>query len=183
MQENKPIGGPQQPGSIPADDLRRTLTVANADDPARPHLGVVGDTYTILLSAEETAGKFCLIDMYVPPGGGPPAHRHDFEETFSLLQGELEFTFRGQKSTLRTGDSVNIPANAPHQFRNATAQPARMLCICAPAGQEGLFKEMGVPVDSRTTPPPPPGPAAMAALKAKTNSLAPKYKTELLNHA
>src|SRR5205807_8272742 len=33
------------------------------------HLGVVGDTYTILLSGTDTAGQLCLIDMYVPPGG------------------------------------------------------------------------------------------------------------------
>ncbi len=24
----------------------------------------------------DTNGRFCLIDMYVPPGGGPPPHRH-----------------------------------------------------------------------------------------------------------
>ena len=50
-----------------------------------PHLGLVGDTYTVLLSEKDTAGLHCLIDMHVPPGGGPPPHRHDFEETFILL--------------------------------------------------------------------------------------------------
>jgi hypothetical protein len=29
-----------------------------------------------------------------------------------------------------------------------------MLCICAPAGQEEFFLEIGVPVAARTTPPP-----------------------------
>jgi len=29
------------------------------------------------------------VTLHVPPGGGPPPHRHDFEETFVLL-GELE---------------------------------------------------------------------------------------------
>jgi quercetin dioxygenase-like cupin family protein len=29
---------------------------------------VVGDIYTILLSGEDTGGRFTLIDMYVPPG-------------------------------------------------------------------------------------------------------------------
>jgi quercetin dioxygenase-like cupin family protein len=183
MSEIRPDGISQQTASLPADNLRRKLTVANADNPALSHLGIVGDTYTILLSGEDTAGRFCLVDMHVPPGGGPPPHRHDFEETFSLLQGELEFTFRGQKSVLRTGDTVNIPANAPHQFRNASDKPARMLCICAPAGQEGLFRAVGVPVAGRTTPPPPPDAAAMAAFKAKTESLVPKYKTEILDHA
>lgn len=67
---------------IPADDLQRNLTTARPDtDKNLPHIGVVGDTYTILLGGDDTAGRFCLIDMHVPPGGGPPPHRHDFEET------------------------------------------------------------------------------------------------------
>lgn len=74
--------------AIPADDPRRNLVVANADNSNAEHLGVVGDTYTILLSGMDTAGRFTLIDMHVPPGGGPPPHRHDFEESFILLDGD-----------------------------------------------------------------------------------------------
>ena len=35
---------------IPADDVRRNLTIQNAGSREALHLGVVGDTYTILLS-------------------------------------------------------------------------------------------------------------------------------------
>jgi hypothetical protein len=65
--------------AIPADDPRRNLVVENPDNSNALHLGVVGDTYTILLSGMDTAGRFTLVDMHVPPGGGPPPHRHDFE--------------------------------------------------------------------------------------------------------
>ena len=95
-----------------------------------------------VLSGNDTAGQFCLIDMYVPPEGGPPPHRHDFEETFVNLGGEVEAAFRGEKRTLQAGQTIHIPANAPHQFHNASSKPARMLCICSPAGQEEFFKEM-----------------------------------------
>ncbi len=173
----------QSAASIPSDDLSRRLVVAGSDDTNMLHLGIVGDTYTILLSGKDTAGRFCLIDMHVPPGGGPPPHRHDFEETFILLDGELEATFRGKKSILRAGDTVNIPANAPHQFHNASQAPVRMHCICSPAGQEEFFKEIGVPVATRTTPPPKLREAEMKAFMEKAMSLAPKYKTELLQHA
>jgi quercetin dioxygenase-like cupin family protein len=169
---------------IPPDDLFRTLTVARpASDETLPHIGLVGDTYTILLSGEQTAGRYCLIDMHIPPGGGPPPHRHDFEEMFSLLEGELEFTFRGEKLFLKAGETVNIPANAPHQFQNKSDRPARLLCACLPAGQEDFFIEVGVPVASRTTPPPKLDAAAQAAFRAKSEALAPKYRTELLAHA
>jgi mannose-6-phosphate isomerase-like protein (cupin superfamily) len=167
--------------TIPADDLKRNLTLAQSDN--LPHIGLVGDTYTITVSGEQTDGRFCLIDMYVPPGGGPPPHRHDFEETFILLEGEMEATFRGEKSTVRAGDTVNIPANAPHQFHNTSAKPVRMLCICSPAGQEKFFMEVGVPVATRTTLPPKLDEKDQAAFIEKVKALAPKYRTELLREA
>lgn len=167
--------------TIPPDDLRRHLALARPnEDPNLPHVGVVGDTYTILLTGEDTAGRYCLVDMQVPPGGGPPPHRHDFEESFIVLEGEIEAVFRGARSVVRAGETVHIPANAPHQFQNKSERPARMLCICSPAGQEEFFLAVGIPVPSRTSPPPKLDAAAQGAFIAKAEALAPKYKTELL---
>jgi quercetin dioxygenase-like cupin family protein len=174
---------PERP-ALPADDFKRHLTIARLDsDESLPHIGLVGDTYTITVSGDDTAGRFCVIDMHIPPGGGPPPHRHDFEETFILLEGEIEATFRGRKSILRTGDTVNIPANAPHQFHNASSKPTRLLCICSPAGQENFFVEVGVPVATRTTPPPKLDEEQQAEFIRKVKALAPKYRTELLREA
>ena len=36
--------------SIPPDDLQPNLSVAESDAPQQPHIGLVGDTYTILLT-------------------------------------------------------------------------------------------------------------------------------------
>jgi quercetin dioxygenase-like cupin family protein len=175
---------PPEHSPIPGDDRTRHLTVASADrNKNLPHIGLVGDTYTILLTGEETAGRFCVIDMHIPPQGGPGPHRHDFEETFILLDGEIEATFRGEKSNVRAGDTVNIPANAPHQFHNNSSNPARLLCICSPAGQEKFFLEVGVPVATRTAAPPKLDATAQAAFIAKATALAAKYRTELLKHA
>jgi quercetin dioxygenase-like cupin family protein len=166
------------------DDLNRALTIATPGaDQSLPHIGLVGDTYTIAVSGGQTGGRFCVIDMYIPPSGGPPPHRHDFEETFILLEGEMEATFRGTKSVVRAGDIVNIPANAPHQFHNASSQPVRLLCICSPAGQEEFFMEVGVPVATRTTSPPKLNEKQQAEFVAKVMALAPKYRTELLREA
>src|SRR5229473_5860037 len=93
--------------TIPPDDPKRNLTLGQPDNLA--HIGLVGDTYTITVTGEETDGRFCVIDMHIPPGGGPPPHRHDFEETFILLEGEMEATFRGEKSIVRAGDTLQHP--------------------------------------------------------------------------
>jgi quercetin dioxygenase-like cupin family protein len=167
--------------AVPPDDLTRNLTIAQIDrDQGLQHIGLVGDTYTITVSGDDTAGRFCVIDMHIPPGGGPPPHRHDFEETFILLQGEIEATFRGNKSVVRAGETVNIPANAPHQFHNASSKPTRLLCICSPAGQENFFREVGTPVATRTTPPPKLDERQQAEFVQRVMALAPKYRTELL---
>jgi quercetin dioxygenase-like cupin family protein len=179
MTENNRI----TPPILPPDDLARALTLAMADSSSLPHIGLVGDTYTVLLSGKDTAGRFTLIDMYIPPGGGPGPHRHDFEETFILLEGEMEATFRGEHKTVRAGETLHIPANAPHMFHNSSQGNVRLLCICAPAGQEEFFALLGVPVATRTTAPPKLTPEAMAAFKKKAAELAPKYKTELLKEA
>lgn len=164
-----------------ADNLQRHLVVADPQhDRNLRHVGVVGDTYTILLSGEDTQGRYCLVDMHVPPGGGPPPHRHDFEESFTVLAGEIEATFRGEKSIVRTGQTIHIPANAPHSFSNASQQPARLLCICSPAGQEEFFVAIGVPLADRTTPAPTPDPATQAAMMAKVRAILPKYRTEMM---
>ena len=175
---------PAQYPPIPPDDLQRTLTLARPDtDETLPHIGLVGDTYTIVVSGEETAGRFCVIDMHIPPGGGPPPHRHDFEETFVLLDGEMEATFRGKKTTVRAGETINIPANAPHQFHNSSSEPVRMLCICSPSGQEKFFAEVGVAVATRTTAPPKLDKDQQEQFIEKAKALAPKYRTELLKEA
>ena len=171
---------PQAATTIPADDPARNFTLARSDNADLPHIGLVGDTYTILVAGKYTAGRYCLIDMQIPPGGGPTPHRHDFEEMFSVLEGEIEATFRGKKTVIRAGETINIPACASHQFQNKSGQSARLLCLCSPAGQEEFFKEVGVPVATRTTSPPPLDEEAEAVFLAKVKALAPKYRTELL---
>ncbi|NYF80628.1 cupin domain-containing protein [Granulicella arctica] len=169
---------------LPADDLSRNLSIAQiGQDASLPHIGLVGDTYTITVTGAETAGRFCVVDMHIPPGGGPPPHRHDFEETFILLEGQMEATFRGKTMIVKAGDTINIPANAPHRFHNVSSSATRLLCICSPAGQDEFFKEVGTPVATRTTSPPKLNEEEQAAFIKKVMALAPKYRTELLKEA
>jgi quercetin dioxygenase-like cupin family protein len=164
------------------DDLTRALVLAQADDTNLPHMTLpgVGNTYTILLGGKDTAGKFCLIDMHIPPGGGPALHRHDFEETFILLEGQALVTFRGEKHIVKAGESLHVPANAPHRFENVSGENVRLLCLCAPAGLDEFFKEVGVPVASRTAPAPESTPEQIQAFRKKGMELSPKYRTEAL---
>lgn len=165
----------------PDDDLTRDATFARPDDPALAHLAVVGDTYTVLFSGEQTAGRFAMIDMLIPPDGGPPPHRHDFEECFRVLEGAVEVRVRDLPPVrLAPGESVNVPANAPHAFRNVADGPSRLLCTVAPAGLERFFGEFGDPVPTRTSPPPPLTDEEKQERLRRGAAAAPAYRTEVL---
>jgi len=170
--------------SLPPDDLARSSVIAKPEaNGGLRHVSVVGDTYTILLDGVQTNNQYCLIDMHIPQHGGPPPHRHDFEETFHVLEGEIEATFRGQTNTIKVGETLHIPANAPHRFTNVRPEPARLLCICSPAGQEEFFLSIGDLVPTRTSAPPEMDEAGKAARMEKALSLVSQYRTEILIEA
>ena len=120
---------------LPPDDPQRNCKLARPEtDPSLPHIALVGDTYTVLLSGDDTDGRYCLIDMHIPPGGGPPPHRHDFEETFVLLEGQMEATFRGTKS--RDADHTRRLSIAA---ANPMSMPAaRLPAECTTTSTHGL---------------------------------------------
>ena len=99
---------------------------------------------------------------------------------FTILNGEIELTFRGETHRATVGSTVNIPANAPHSFKNTSGNPTRLLCMCTPAGQEEFFVAVGDPVDSRTSPPPKLSEAEQAERIQRAKGLSAKYRTELL---
>jgi quercetin dioxygenase-like cupin family protein len=39
---------------------------------------------------------------------------------FTVLEGEVELNFRGEQLVAKAGETVNVPANAPHGFRNTS---------------------------------------------------------------
>jgi quercetin dioxygenase-like cupin family protein len=110
-------------------------------------LGVAGGNYRIVISGELTGGNYAVIEMIVPPGGGPPPHEHPFtQEMFYVLEGELQFRTRLGPVTVGKGGFVNIPFDGPvHCFKNVSGEFARLLCTVVPAGLENVFKEFGVP--------------------------------------
>ena len=177
---NTPSANSPTASAIPADDPGRALTIANPDGADARHVSVAGGTYTILVSGAQTAGRYCLVDMLVPARGGPPPHRHDFEEMLTLLEGELEFTYRGKSRTVVAGSTVNFPANAPHAFKNVSGKTAWMLCMCTPAGLDEFFLAVGFPVEGRTSPPPNSSPEEMAEKGKLIAALLPKYRTEMV---
>jgi quercetin dioxygenase-like cupin family protein len=120
-------------------------------------LSVVGDTYRILVSGKQTNGAFAIIDMLIPPGGGPGPHAHaSFQESFYVIDGEIEVKTKGQSYTAKKGAFVSIPIGGMvHCFKNESDAMAHILCTVVPSGLEEFFEEVGKPVAAGEFLPPP----------------------------
>jgi quercetin dioxygenase-like cupin family protein len=111
-----------------------------------------GDHYTFLVTGEESGGAYFAMEALVPPGGGPPPHLHTREdETFYLLEGEIEFRLGDDVVTAGPGDFVNVPRGTVHSFFNASTATARMILTFTPAGMEHFFLETLDPAPNGAT--------------------------------
>ena len=137
------------------ENINNSLTAVAAQE--GPSVSVVGDTYRIVIGSEQTNGAYALIDMLIPPKGGPPPHLHvTFQEAYYIIDGEIEMVTKGKKYTATKDSYVNIPFNGPiHKFTNQTDKTAHILCLITPAGMENMFKEIGKQVAANTFLPPP----------------------------
>jgi quercetin dioxygenase-like cupin family protein len=63
------------------------------------------------------------------PGKGPKKHRHPYEETFVILDGEIEVIVDDQTQTVSTAKIVMVPANTWHEFKNRSDKLVQMVNI------------------------------------------------------
>jgi quercetin dioxygenase-like cupin family protein len=138
---------------------------------------VVGDVYRILASSPQTGGVYTLVENRVSPNNGPPPHIHSREdESFFVLEGEIDFQIGDEKITARPGTFIQGSRGIAHSFRNNTQLPARLLVFVTPAGFENFVKEFAQPVASFDSP-------AIPASKDEVDKLlaaAPKYGIQIL---
>lgn len=129
------------------EEFKKTAQIATPGE--GDIISVVGDTYRIVVSGKQTDGAFAIIDMLVPTGGGPGPHAHTgFDESFYVLEGEVEFKTEDQNYIARKGDFVHIPKGGlVHCFKNKSEQTARLWCTVVPAGLDEFFLEAGTPVE------------------------------------
>jgi quercetin dioxygenase-like cupin family protein len=103
---------------------------------------------TVLLRSEETAGVVSMIELSSDAGfAGPPLHRHDFDEAFYVLEGELTFQLGDEVFTRTAGELAFAPRNVAHTYANHSDAAARALLVCTPAGFERYFARMAAERD------------------------------------
>jgi len=149
------------------ENAAKTFTAVAPDEGKT--LSIAGGNYRIVISGAQTGGAYAIIEMLVPPLGGPGPHAHkDIQESFYVLDGEVEFKTEAGTQLAKQGSFVNIPTGGlVHGFKNKSDALARLWCTVIPAGLDEFFTEIGKPVDPGVfLPPPVLGPDDMEKLKA-----------------
>lgn len=63
------------------------------------------------------------------PGGAPPMHTHEGEESHVLLDGEILYALGDTLFTINGPYMVNIPPMVPHAFKNIGEETANLVVI------------------------------------------------------
>jgi quercetin dioxygenase-like cupin family protein len=80
----------------------------------------------------------------MPPGFGPPLHRHGETEIFRVLEGRYLFEVNGRRFEAASGDTLSVPGGDAHAFVNLTDKPARQLVMILLAMDAArFFTELG----------------------------------------
>jgi quercetin dioxygenase-like cupin family protein len=65
-------------------------------------------------------------NVILPPGASNQFHRHPGEQWWTIQEGEITYTVRGQPPrVLKVGDWVYVPRGTIHRNQNLTNAPAR----------------------------------------------------------
>ncbi len=113
-------------------------------------LSVVGTNVTVLASNHDTKGQEFTFQSG-EKGMGPPPHSHNWDETFYVLKGSVEFTCDGETEMCTPGTLVFLPSGTIHAFKYGP-DGGEMLEV---TGAGSVATQMFTAVDNEIPPGPP----------------------------
>ena len=91
----------------------------------------------VILGSAESDGVLAMVEHTVPAGWqGHPLHRHERDEGYHVLDGELTLQLGDELLTARRGQFVFVKGGSAHALANRTDAPASYLFVATPAGVE-----------------------------------------------
>jgi quercetin dioxygenase-like cupin family protein len=125
-----------------------------------PALNVLGIRVTVLAPSSATQA-YEITRQQGDKGVGPPPHSHEWDESFYVVAGDVEFTCAGRTVICRPGTLVHVPAGTVHSFRYLVDG-----CdVIEFTGQGGTATQMFTAVDREIPPGPPEVPKLLEVLK------------------
>ena len=122
------------------------------DQETAPAFWMVGTLWLPMATGVQTGNRLSFIEQVMPPGLGPPTHRHPWaDEGFYVLEGTCAFNAEGKTIEAGPGTFVHLPRMAPHSF-SVLSDEARVVNFYAPAGFELVVMSLATPTDDRRRP-------------------------------
>ena len=86
---------------------------------------------------DETGSMYNISEWWLDPHtDGPPAHQHDEDDVFYVIEGTVDFLVGEEWMSAPRGSFVLASGGVTHTFRNSSDEPAGFLNIGAPGGFE-----------------------------------------------
>ncbi|MEX2161956.1 MAG: cupin domain-containing protein [Anaerolineales bacterium] len=114
----------------PAKQSQELLAVSGSMRTAL--LVYTGITVKMMVDSDLGAYLHTMFMVKYIPGGGAGSHDHPFEETYLILDGEVEAWFDNHTFTLKPGDVAWSGVGCVHGFRNKTNTTVQWLETSAP---------------------------------------------------
>jgi quercetin dioxygenase-like cupin family protein len=83
-----------------------------------------------VLGADHGATVSLILD-HSQPGQGPRLHRHPYDETWVVQEGNLTFHAGEDRYQAGPGDVIIVPPDVPHKFVNDGPGPSSLVCVHA----------------------------------------------------
>ncbi|MBA3233881.1 MAG: cupin domain-containing protein [Propionibacteriales bacterium] len=129
---------------MPIESTSGPVVVGAGEDGGAP-LGSSGRARLKVVNRPPGEPGYAIVEA-VHPSGEPRIRDHihaRHDETFMVIEGEYEVRLDDKIVTAGAGDYVFVPRGTAHTYRNAGAQPARVVNIISPADGVDLLAELG----------------------------------------
>ena len=125
-----------------------------------PALSVLG-THVTILASNATTQSYGITLQEGDEGTGPPLHSHDWDESFYVLKGKIEFVCEGKAVMSLPGTLVHVPRGTVHGFSYGSGG-GQMLEI---TGQGATAAQMFTAINNEIPAGPPDIPKVLEVLK------------------
>jgi quercetin dioxygenase-like cupin family protein len=111
-----------------------------------------GAQHTWLATSEQTGGAFLLFEFAGEQGKVTPVHIHpSSDETFYILDGEIQLDLDGKRRNLSAGGLVVVPRGLPHAFI-VVSPTTRFLTLQTPGTDEAFYRLASEPAPEGSPP-------------------------------
>jgi mannose-6-phosphate isomerase-like protein (cupin superfamily) len=139
-----------------------------------------GATFVVKEDGSLSRARLMVAEMEIAPGFVAPVQHlhHAHEESWYILDGEVEFVTGTRVNRLGPGGWALVPIGVPHTFSNPGDTPARFLAVMTPNLYLDYFVEMGrrladLRAEGR--------PMTKDVREKVSRELMPKYQTEIVD--